>query len=70
MSPTKQENDFPKGLAKPARRALANAGYTRLEQLSEATESDIKTLHGIGPNALKALRAALEERGLSFASKS
>ncbi len=50
-----QESDLPK-LASPARRALAGAGYTRLEQL-----------HGIGPNALDQLRRALAERGLSFA---
>jgi hypothetical protein len=30
-------------------------------------ESEIKELHGIGPNALKALKAAMRAKGLSFA---
>ena len=61
------ETDLPKGLAAPARRALAGAGYQRLAQLSKVSEAEIKQLHGIGPNALKQLRAALKAKGLSFA---
>ena len=59
------ESDFPK-LAAPAQRALAGAGYTSLEQLAKVSEDEIKNLHGIGPNVLKQLRAALEAKGLSF----
>jgi hypothetical protein len=54
------------GLSNPARRALASAGYTRLEQLSAVTEAEIGKLHGVGPNALTKLRSALAARGLSF----
>jgi hypothetical protein len=63
------ENDtgFPK-LSAPARRALSGAGYTHLDQLAEVSESELKKLHGMGPTALAALRAALERRGLSFRS--
>jgi DNA-directed RNA polymerase alpha subunit len=57
--------DLPK-LAAPARRALLAAGYTRLEQLTEVSEAELMELHGMGPNALRTLRKALEERGLSF----
>jgi DNA-directed RNA polymerase alpha subunit len=57
--------DLPK-LAAPARRALAGAGYTRLEDLTQVTEAEVKKLHGMGPNAVEALRNALAERGLSF----
>jgi hypothetical protein len=57
--------DLPK-LAAPARRALNGAGYTRLEDLTKATESEVRKLHGMGPNAMQALRNALRERGLSF----
>ena len=64
------ESDFPKGLAAPARRALSGAGYTRLNQLAQATEAEIEQLHGIGPNALDQLRRALNERGLAFAADS
>ena len=64
---TQQESDLPVELAAPARRALVGAGYLRLEQLSRVSETKIKQLHGIGPNALKQLRLALSAKGLSFA---
>ena len=64
---TQQDSDFPIELAAPARRALVGAGYLRLEQLSRVSEAEIKRLHGIGPNALKQLRQALNAKGLSFA---
>jgi hypothetical protein len=60
-----EASDLPK-LSAPARRALIGAGYTRLEHLTKAKESDILKLHGMGPNALRVLRNALNERGLSF----
>jgi uncharacterized protein YdhG (YjbR/CyaY superfamily) len=56
---------FPK-LSAPARRALSGAGYTRLDQLSQISESEVKQLHGMGPTAIEALREALRHRGLSF----
>jgi hypothetical protein len=62
---TEPETDLPK-LAAPARRALAGAGYTTLEQLAQAREGDIADLDGMGPNAMKTLRQALQEHGLSF----
>ncbi len=63
--PYKDDTGFPK-LSAPARRALSAAGYTRLDQLTQVSESDLGKLHGMGPAAMKALRAALVERGLSF----
>lgn len=59
------DTGFPK-LPAPARRALSGAGYTHLDQLAEVSESELKKLHGMGPTAVAALRAALDERGLSF----
>ena len=50
----------------PARRALSAAGYTRLDQLAHVSESELGKLHGMGPTTIEALRAALEQRGLSF----
>jgi DNA-directed RNA polymerase alpha subunit len=58
-------SDLPK-LASPARRALASAGITRLAQLTRMSEAELSQLHGIGPNAIKTLRLALKEKGLSF----
>lgn len=61
------ENDLPAGISAPARRALAAAGYDRLEQLTKATEAELLKLHGMGPKALAALREALARRGWTFA---
>ena len=60
-----EETNLPK-LAAPARRALQGAGYTRLEDLTKLTESEVMKLHGMGANAMQVLRTALAERGLSF----
>ena len=59
------QHTFPK-LAAPAMRALTNAGYTHLDQLTEVTEAELAKLHGMGPNALTKLREALAEKGLAF----
>jgi predicted flap endonuclease-1-like 5' DNA nuclease len=61
-------SDLPK-LAAPAYRALAGAGITRLAQLAKFAETEIKQLHGIGPNALKQLHAAMQAQGLQFVLK-
>ena len=61
--------DLPTKLSQPAQRALAGAGIQNLKQLTKFSEAEIKQLHGIGPNALEKLRAALAEEGLSFAEK-
>lgn len=62
-----ENNAFPPGVARPALRALANAGYTDLGQLTRATEAELKQLHGMGPKALGILRDALAATGKSFA---
>lgn len=67
MSGAHPEGDWPAGLSAPARRALAGAGYTRLEQLTRVGAPELLKLHGMGPKALDQLRAALAARGLSFA---
>lgn len=53
--------EWPKGVAKPAIRALNAAGYTQLQQLKEVDLATLKILHGIGPKALAAIEAALKE---------
>ena len=69
MSAAREQDDLPK-LAAPARRALAGAGITRLSQLTLVSESTVAHFHGMGPNAIKTLREALETRGLAFAADS
>ena len=63
-------SDLPDKLAKPAQRALAGAGYVRLEQLTQVSEEELLALHGMGPKALEQLRSALAAKGLSFAESS
>jgi DNA-directed RNA polymerase alpha subunit len=69
MDKSLSKNELPVQLAKPAQRALNGAGITNLEQLSELTEEDLMKLHGMGPKAMDQLRAAMEEKSLSFANK-
>lgn len=63
------ESNLPIELSQPARRALVEAGYLRLEQLAEMSEDEVKQLHGVGPKAMNQLRRALGQLGLSFADK-
>ena len=62
-------SDLPGGIGRPASRALAAAGYSRLEQFAAVTEAEVLGLHGMGPKALGKIRDALSARGLSFAGK-
>jgi hypothetical protein len=70
MQETRQtpEDDLPR-IGQPARRALAGAGYHRLEQLTAARAAELLRLHGMGPKAIQILRVALAERGWSFADE-
>ena len=68
-SKKKQESDLPAKLGAPAEGALAGAGIKSLKQLTKFTETEIKQLHGVGPNALGKLNQALDDKGLSFAKE-
>lgn len=59
--------DLPK-LAAPARRALAGAGLASLAQVAKQREAAVATLHGMGPNAMATLKAAMKAKGLGFRS--
>ena len=59
-----EETNLPR-LAAPARRALEGAGYTRLEDLTKVTESEVMHLHGMGANAMQVHRDARRARGLA-----
>ncbi|MEV4541226.1 DNA-binding protein [Micromonospora echinaurantiaca] len=61
------DDDIPRAAGAPARGALAAAGWTRLSQLTGVTERELLALHGVGPKAVRVLRAALRERGLGLA---
>jgi hypothetical protein len=57
----------PPGVAKPAQRALANAGIDSLESLAKHSEAKVAALHGMGPKALGILQDAMRAKGLGFA---
>jgi hypothetical protein len=69
MHNSQEESDLPAELASPARRALTQASYQRLEQLTSLGEAEIKQLNGVGPKALEQLGRALVARGLAFADE-
>jgi DNA-directed RNA polymerase alpha subunit len=56
-------------LAKPAQRALANAGIKTLEQLSQLAEAELMQLHGIGKNALQTIKAEMVKHQIHFKNK-
>jgi predicted flap endonuclease-1-like 5' DNA nuclease len=60
---TAPEPAFPKGIGASATRALTAAGYAELSQLAGVSEAELEKLHGVGPKALRVIRAALEEQG-------
>jgi len=62
-------SDFPRGIGKPATRALALAGYHHLAQLTIVSEKELGRLHSVGPKAIGILRAELAAQGLSFADE-
>jgi len=62
---TADDPDLPP-IGAPATGALRLAGYTRLDQLAGVPERELARLHGVGPKALRILREALAERGLSL----
>lgn len=60
--------DLPAGVGNPARRALAAAGITRLEQLVSISEAELLKLHGLGPKAVRVIKEAMAQRGLTLAT--
>lgn len=60
------KDSFPPGVSQPALRTLAAAGYTNLDQLSNARAEDLQALHGMEPKAMGILQAALEAKGKSL----
>jgi DNA-directed RNA polymerase alpha subunit len=56
-------------LAQPAQRALHNAGFTHLNQLTKITKNELAKLQGIGPKALEQLDKVLTKKRLTFAKE-
>lgn len=62
---SKQESDLP-NIGAPATRALTQAGYTTLKQLTKLNEAELLQMHGVGPRAIRILKEALKAKGWSF----
>jgi len=62
----KPESGFLSLLSSPARNALIHEGITTPEKLSEFTEKEILSIHGIGPASMPTLKTVLKEKGLQF----
>lgn len=62
----KPSSGFLSLLPAPARRALEHHGISSLQELSTFSEKEILQFHGMGPASLPKLRAALQEKGLTF----
>ena len=56
------ESGLPK-IGKPATRALAAIGITRLDQVARLGRAELEALHGVGPKAIGILEDALRARG-------
>jgi hypothetical protein len=60
------QDNFLVSLSAPARRALENRGIKTMAGLSEFTEKEIRSLHGIGKSAIPILKMELAKNGLAF----
>ena len=66
-SQSESDAPFPKGVAKPARRALASVGVFHLSEVTRLSEVELRALHGMGPTAIASIKAALKAQGKSLA---
>ena len=57
---------LPPHLSEPAKRALASAGITSLEQVAQTTAKELLKLHGLGPSTIKMLRVIMAEHKLTL----
>lgn len=53
-------------IASPARRALVDRKLLKLTDLKKISEKDLKSLHGMGPNALKILKKEMKKKKIKF----
>lgn len=58
--------ELPRGIAKPALRALYAHGMRTLGDLRTISEEELSALHGIGPKVLANLRDGMRKQGISF----
>jgi hypothetical protein len=62
----KPKDSFLTLISAPARRALERENLTSLRSLSQISEKELLSLHGVGPSSIPKLKAALAAVDLSF----
>ncbi len=60
------ETPWPRGVAKPAQRALEAAGAHKIEDLTTWRFAELAALRGMGPRAIVAIETALAARNLTL----
>ena len=58
--------DFLDKLSKPAKNGLLHEGIDDFDKLSELTEKEILSIHGIGPKSLPVVRECLAQTGMKL----
>ncbi|TLP92872.1 hypothetical protein FEF26_14315 [Nesterenkonia salmonea] len=58
--------DLPNSMGKTAPRELQSAGVDSLQKASERTEKELLAIHGVGPKAIRIMKEAMKEKGLTF----
>ncbi|WP_120005099.1 hypothetical protein [Nesterenkonia muleiensis] len=58
--------DLPHSMGKTAPRELKYAGIDSLQKASKHTEKELLAIHGVGPKAIRVMKEAMAEKGLSF----
>ena len=61
------DDDLPASIGRPALGTLRAAGIDRLSEVARHGEEELLALHGVGPKAVRLLRAELAEHGLELA---
>lgn len=57
--------DLPNSMGKTAPRELQSAGVDSLQKASERTEKELLAIHGVGPKAIRIMKEAMKEKGLT-----
>lgn len=57
--------DLPNSMGKTAPRELQSAGVNSLQKASERTEKELLAIHGVGPKAIRIMKEAMKEKGLT-----
>jgi predicted flap endonuclease-1-like 5' DNA nuclease len=64
-----EKTAWPKGMGAPARNALESLGVMGLDDVTKFSEKELLAIHGVGPKAVRVIKAALQEQGKALHSE-